>query len=238
MKIHLWHRFPKLLGLLLLLCMPLMATAQVSTQDVHKPQFAVGDTWSYRAFDLLTKAESFRFTNTVKEVNAAEFWIYGDRTLKTNQRFWWSGDMTTNRFIAQYAFDEAAPRQIGPKRRDSSASELQWPLIVGKSWKSIQPWTNAEGQSGRNEVELRVEAAESVTTPAGVFQTMKVVSSGYWFNETRGGSGRLESIFWISPTAKREVRSESRIWTGTGRYFETSGNELLSFSVKGGEADQ
>jgi hypothetical protein len=206
-------------------------------QPMPKPQFAVGDTWAYRSFDLFTKNESFQFTNTVKEVNAVEFWIYGDVTRGATPRFWWQGETATNRFATRYEFDANSPRQVGKKLHDGLMGSLHWPLVIGDSWKAVQPWVNSEGHSGRNEVTISVEAEEPVSTPVGIFKTFKVTAKGYWYNESRGGSGRRESIVWFSPIAKREVRSETRVWTGGGQYFETSGYELLSYTVKGALAE-
>jgi hypothetical protein len=221
-----------ILGVLFALTHPV-----VLAQPMNKPAFVVGDTWSYRSFDLFTKNESFRFTNVVKEATESEFWIYGEVNRGASPRFWWQGDMATNRFAARYDFDADSPRQVGKKLNDGISGGLRWPLVVGDSWKSVQPWVNSEGHSGRNEVTVSIEAEETITVPAGAFKTIRVSAKGYWTNETRGGSGRRETIFWISPTTKREVKTETRVWTGNGGIFEAQGVELTSYAVKGGAAE-
>ena len=44
-------------------------------QDMPAPNFAVGDRWSYREIDLLTKNETGQLTETVTAVDANEYWI-------------------------------------------------------------------------------------------------------------------------------------------------------------------
>jgi hypothetical protein len=196
-----------------------------------KPTLAVGDTWQYRAFDLLTKNELFKTAFVVKEITDKEFWVYGDITQPANPRVWWQGDSNSNHWAARYEFDASAPRQIGKKLNEGFVPVLRWPLTVGESWKAVQPALFQDGSKGRNEVTVTVEAEEEITVPAGTFKTIKVSSKGFWYNESRGWSGRRELIFWFAPSVKREIKSESRVWTGGGGYFDTTGMELSAYKV-------
>jgi hypothetical protein len=54
-------------------------------QDMSAPSFVVGDTWSYRESDLLTKNETGQLNETVTAADAAEYWIDARRQTRT----WW-----------------------------------------------------------------------------------------------------------------------------------------------------
>ena len=54
-------------------------------QDMPAATFIVGDQWTYREIDLLTKIETGQWTETVTSVDAAEYWIDSQRKART----WW-----------------------------------------------------------------------------------------------------------------------------------------------------
>lgn len=101
---------------------------------------------------------------------------------------------------------------------------LDWPLRVGKaSKKSYQMTIHSANRTISYEVEQKIEAYESVTTPAGTFNVFKVSSS-----DTLGN----ENIDWISTDlgifVKRSLRRTAKHAQGSG----TRELEVVSISMK------
>jgi hypothetical protein len=95
----------KLFGSLLALHL----SAPLFAQEMPAPSFTVGDRWSYRETDLLTKNETGLLTETVTTVDAAEYWIDARRQART----WRRGDAVKKLHREQFVFSEGAPDQRG-----------------------------------------------------------------------------------------------------------------------------
>jgi hypothetical protein len=98
-----------------------------------------------------------------------------------------------------------------------------WPLFVGKSWVSeFRIRDHSREQTVALKYDFRVEAAEEVTTPAGVFKTFRI--------RRDGPDDRY--IVWFSPEIAVEVKrswerfSSHRLGPGTNEM------ELLSHNIK------
>ena len=94
------------------------------------------------------------------------------------------------------------------------SGQYQWPLEVGKSWRSVRTWTdNLNPQwSGPGWEEFMVVAWEEVTVPAGTFMTYKVVrTKTSW--KTVGGE---KSVNWYAPEFGAVVKGISAYPTSSG----------------------
>ena len=98
-----------------------------------------------------------------------------------------------------------------------------WPLFVGKSWVSeFRIRDHSREQTVALKYDFRVEAAEEVTTPAGVFKTFRI--------RRDGPDDRY--IVWFSPEFAIEVKrswerfSSHRLGPGTNEM------ELFSHNIK------
>jgi hypothetical protein len=101
---------------------------------------------------------------------------------------------------------------------------VDWPLHVGKtSKKSYRMTIHSANRTVSYEVEQKVEAYESVTTPAGTFKAFRVSSS-----DTLGN----ENTDWISTDlgifVKRSLRRTAKHAQGPG----TRDMEVVSISLK------
>jgi hypothetical protein len=101
---------------------------------------------------------------------------------------------------------------------------LDWPLRVGKTSKrSYRMTLHTANRTVSYELEQKVEAYESVTTPAGTFNVFRVTSS-----DTLGN----ENIDWISTElgifVKRSLRRTVRHAQGPG----TREMQIVSISIK------
>lgn len=199
-------------------------------QDMPAPNFAVGDRWSYRETDLLTKNETGQLTETVTAVDANEYWIDARRQARTT----WRGDAVKRVHREQTLYTEGAPDQRGKTIATNDAGcAYPWPLKVGQSFECVEKTTWPNGWSVRYELKFTVEAAESLETPAGKFDTLKLVAKGYANNETTGNIARQERIYWLAPAAKREVKHEIRTILKNGQVFKVEGRELVAFKAGG-----
>ena len=203
----------------------------LQAQEMPAPTFAVGDRWSYRETDLLTKSETAQLTETVTAADAAEYWIDARRQART----WWRGDAVKRLHREQFVYSEGAPDTRGKTIASNDAGcAYPWPLKVGQSFECVETLLWPNGWKIRYELKFTVEAAESVDTPAGKFDTLRLVAKGFANNETIGGISRQERILWLAPAAKREVKHEIRTLLKNGQIFKSEGRELVAFKAGGG----
>lgn len=199
-------------------------------QDMPAPSFTVGDRWSYRETDLLTKNETAQLTETVTAVDAAEYWIDARRKART----WWRGDAAKRVHREQFVFSEGAPGDRGKTIASNDAGcAYSWPLKVGTSFECVENTTWPNGWNVRYELKFTVEAAESLDTAAGKFDTLRLVAKGYANNLTTGNISRHERILWLAPAVKREVKHELRTILKNNQVFKVEGRELVAFKAGG-----
>lgn len=203
-------------------------SASAFAQEMPASIFTVGDRWAYRETDLLTKNETGRWTETVTAANATEYWIDSRRIQRTT----WRGDSAKGVHREQFLFDEAAPEQRGKTIATNDAGcAYPWPLKVGMKFECTERYVWPNGWKLRYELKYTVEAAESVETPAGRFDALRLVATGFATNETNNNnvSGH-ERVIWLAPAAKREVKHEIRTRLRNGQLFRVEGRELMEFS--------
>lgn len=200
-------------------------------QEMPAPSFSVADRWSYRETDLLTKNETGQVTETVTAVDATEYWIDSRRVART----WWRGDAVKKVHREQFVFSEGAPGDRGKTIATNDAGcAYPWPLKVGTSFECVENTTWPNGWNVRYELKFTVEAAESLDTPAGKFDTLRLVAKGYANNLSTGNISRHERNVWLAPAVKREVKHELRTILKNNQVFKVEGRELVAFKAGGG----
>ena len=120
--------------------------AGTSSREIPAPTFVVGDSWSFRETDLLTKNETGQITETVVKADAAEYLIDARRKART----WRRGDAVKHVHREQFEFSEGGPEQRGKTIASNDAGcAYPYPLKVGKSWECTELTTWARsGSSG------------------------------------------------------------------------------------------
>ena len=208
----------------------LALSAPLFAQEMPAPTFAVGDRWSYRETDLLTKNETAQITETVTAVDAAEYWVDSRRQART----WWRGDAAKRVHREQFDFSEGAPGERGKTIATNDAGcAYPWPLKVGTRFECVENTSWPNGWNVRYEMKFTVEAAESVDTAAGKFDTLRLVAKGFANNLSTGVISRQERIVWLAPAAKREVKHEIRTILKNNSVFRSEGRELVAFKAGG-----
>ena len=90
-------------------------------------------------------------------------------------------------------------------------SGRDWPLSVGKSWTSSPKLTNhSNGQTSAVKFTHTVQAAEEVTTPAGTFETLRIVHDSEFNRETEWWSPKLGVVI----KKRTERKSANRLGAG------------------------
>jgi hypothetical protein len=198
----------------------------VRAQEMQAPTYAVGDQWTYRESDLLTKIETARITETVTAVNATDYWIDARRTART----WWRGDSVTRVPREQFAYAEDAPDQRGKIIATNNAGcAYPWPLKPGMKFECTEMTLWPNGWKVRYELKFKVEGSESLDTPAGRFDTLRLVAEGFATNETNNTVSGHERVIWLAPAIKREVKQEIRTRLSNGRLYRVEGRDLVEF---------
>ncbi len=200
-------------------------------QDMPAPTLAVGDSWTYRETDLLTKNETGQLTETVTATDAATYWIDARRAART----WWRGDAAKRLHSEQFAYSEGAPEQRGKSiSTNDGGCAYPWPLKVGSTFECSENLLAVNGWKLRYDLKFTVEAAQSVETAAGRFDTLRLVAKGYVNNQTTNNVAGHQRTIWLAPAIKREVKYEIRTLLSNGRPFRVEGRELVAFKAGGG----
>ncbi|MEO8311953.1 MAG: hypothetical protein ABI520_12325 [Caldimonas sp.] len=209
----------------------LALAAPACAQEMPAPTFVVGDRWSYRETDLMTKLETGQLSETVTAANATEYWIDARRLART----WWRGDAAKRVHREQFIYSDAAADQRGKTiASNDGGCAYPWPLKVGSEFECVESVTLPNGWKVRYELKHTVEAAESIETPAGRFDTLRLIAKGYVNNDTTNTRSKHERIVWLAPTVKREVRHEIRTFQRNNQIFKVEGRELVAFTAGGG----
>ena len=160
-----------------------------SLQPAVAPVWKLGDEWSFQQesppekltyVDVLSREETVDGIQCYVIASAGSEYYYRRTDIALYLRRDSSGG-TVYRHVPPHAF-------------------LAWPMMVGKEW---QETTNRERpqipQSEEFRLVMRIEATETVTVPAGTFDTFKIVRRN---NRT----GLVDGEFWYSPDVRYLVR--------------------------------
>jgi len=166
-------------------------------QSVDKPDIRVGDQWQYQVTDTLTGIKR----NILVDV----------QTVTENRIY--TQNATVNvaaagapSYGALYVWD----RNWNPMREGSTEYNpfypmLQFPLEPGKKWSGNMVHDVPQGTI-RTQLTAQVAGWEKVTVPAGTFDTIKILATGYW-NESRA-DGPIRDTIWYAPAVRNIVRRE------------------------------
>lgn len=105
---------------------------------------------------------------------------------------------------------------------------LKFPMQVG-SKHSIKERLWCDG-TGYDNATCEVQAEEKVTVPAGSFDTLRVVCSGWWTKVFEGSyGGRFNETVWYAPSISRAVKFQNNIFHSSGRLDIKNQTELVEF---------
>ncbi|MDM0110518.1 caspase family protein [Variovorax sp. J22R133] len=98
-------------------------------------------------------------------------------------------------------------------------------LYVGKRWTTMFRQSREGGRSYTFKYQLKVVGKETVTVPAGQFDTYKIEARG--FNMQRGAA--LERDIWIAPGVDADIAHETKVRLANGGIEQYDRQELIEF---------
>jgi hypothetical protein len=205
---------------LLLACWPVAVWSQTTgagALPVERPTWKPGERWEYRVLDAWNNKETDRVTLTFERQE-------GERLLGARQTKAQPDPVATR---ADLDGNNCVP--MLDNSQEVCARITVFPLKVGNQTEySKFPFPNRQGHSqGR----CTVAGAESVTVPAGQFDTLKIECKGYWnFTAGQPSSGTLLQTYWYAPSIGRAVRLYTESHTPQGQPNNKTMTELVSHS--------
>lgn len=172
----------------------------------HQRSYQVGDTYELRVIDL-QKMSSKPLTMKVTQID-----LEAERVTYNNGEFISDlmGNTTTNQ---RGVFN--TPRQFYPAD-----------LFVGKKWTTRFKQSRPNNVSYTFEYKLKVVARETITVPAGTFETFKIEARG--FNLDLGAY--LERNIWVSPGINADIAHEIKVRLRNNFLEQNDRQELVSIS--------
>ncbi len=220
--------------LLVLSLLTLMLTTEPKAQDAQPrtdvPAFKVGDEWRFRQQDLDIggRGQTSVFTERVDRVSETEVWVLGKGA--DNVPYWRLFEAKSARPLARYAYDVDAPGQRGHKTADdaASASEVQFPLELGKTYKIEESWTNSSGGRGTSDLKAKITTFARIKAASGEYDAFQIEISGWWNGRSFTGSGVQQRTVWYAPAVKRTIKREHKDFYG-GRQEHHIVTEIIDF---------
>ncbi len=167
--------------------------------------FKIGDRYTMRRIDLLTRLEGRGGTARVTAITDTEV-IFNKGNIVT--------DYLGN------------PRKL-PNGHTATGSQAFVPeYAVGKRWVTTYRGTRQDGTPDEWTMNYRVVGTEKVSVPAGTFDTFKIEGSGF----NRGGGNSYFQKYWIAPdVVRRPIALESIVRGRNGQLIESDRVELVSY---------
>ena len=180
--------------LLALLAFSAQSAGQTDSR-VHKPEVRKGDSWTYRAKNVLDNGTD---TYELKVENAV-----GNTILAVATR---TGD--EKEFDATYTAEWNTVVGVSGLIYNPPPQILAFPMQVGDTrtfkYTSSRPRTNVPPT--QYESNVQVVAWEEVAVPAGKFRALKIVAEGTFFPPFSRGPAMTRTIFWYVPQVRRWVK--------------------------------
>lgn len=174
----------------------LMASA-VAAQSTDAIDWKPGYKWKYKVVDGFTKLESGTTEKVVLSVA--------------------DGAYLTKYFRTAEQYDESVQpdgshiRAMPVGAGTFTYSPVKFPLAEGKKWESTFFYkATPNGTLGKNERECKVAGRETVSSPAGEFDSYRIECRGYWY--ANGYSGKTEDTLWYAPNVKWLVKARYKFW--------------------------
>jgi len=177
---------------------------------VAAPTWSVGDEWTYRWESPQGSGTLVWWVSREAEIEGQPYWVMEG----ASQEIW---HRKSDLAVAQFAVGKQLQSRNRPPHQYAD-----WPLSVGKAWERAFEEERPATRETRNVVfRYHVEGAETVTVPAGTFQTLKIVR--------RVRSGAILTEFWYSPEVRHWVRMREALGASGSRV-----HELIAYRLQPG----
>lgn len=167
--------------------------------------YKVGDSYTYRVTDLLTRLERKQPIETITAITDTEV-IYND------------GKMSTD-FLGNYIRDDRG-------RLLTASQYFVTEYSIGKKWTTRFVLTRQNGTKDDVELDFKVIGKEAIAVPAGTFEAWKIEGQGY----VRGAGAYWNYVYWIAPDKVRRFVAMEYVNRGRGRKLQANDRyELVLF---------
>jgi hypothetical protein len=174
-----------------------------------RPALAPGDTWKIRYSDgTKAKRKFLREENGILVFEVSQTSPRGDVS---------PGFLHLNRDLATVRMLDTSGAEL--QRFEPNSLGLQFPLVVGREWQGRCQRFDEGRDAGTFVGIYKVVGIESVTVPAGTFQTFRVEGQTY---EVKAPGRRWRFVHWYAPEVRMEVKLQAMEPDGSPTEFELS----------------
>ncbi|HRD86348.1 MAG TPA: hypothetical protein PLF63_14395, partial [Rubrivivax sp.] len=181
----------------------LAPTPQFSGQQEHRRDFRVGDRYVHRVVDGRGQ-ELRRFTLQVSAVDAL-----ADRVEFNGGEF--VADLMGN-ISANPRGAMSTPRQFYPAE-----------FALGRKWRTEFKQARTSGWTYHFRYDLKVAARETITVPAGTFDTWRIEAHGF----NVGLAAHIRRTFWVAPGVAADIAHETTVRLRNGVVEQDDRQELV-----------
>ena len=115
------------------------------------------------------------------------------------------------------------PLKLPQAEYDAPVQQFPSELQVGRKWRAAQKLTRG-GETSSFYYDFKIVRRETITVPAGTFDTFFI--DGVGFNQNYGS--RLEARFWLVPGVNFFIRREQVVTNQRGGKIRTERHELVA----------
>ncbi len=173
------------------------------------PALSSGDTWTFRYSDGTRAKRKF-----LKEENGILVFEVSQASPRGGVS---QGLLHLNRDLATVRMLDTGGAEL--QRFDPHSLGFQFPLVVGKEWQGRCQRFDEGMEAGTFVGIYKVVRIESVTVPAGTFQTFRVEGQTY---EVKTPEKRWRFVHWYAPEVQMEVKLQAMEPDGSPTEFELS----------------
>lgn len=182
---------------LLFVAMPILSAGQ-SDARVVRPEIRVGDSWTYRATNLLAPGTHEHETRVSFADNKL---ILTVSTLKSDGKEFdasWTAEWNPVRSYSEFMYRPHAGTFRFPLRIDDEY-EVKYELLRPRANTVVSNTTRT----------VKVVGWETVEVPAGTFRAIKVVAEGLVQPLDGSNAWRQQTTFWYVPEVRRWVKVQN-----------------------------
>jgi hypothetical protein len=195
----------------------------IVSETVREPLASpkVGDLWRYRYLSGWSQVPSREFGVRVTQVASNGIADTLSAVGYSDQSHLWTGLLAfVVRSLGGFAVAEFSPYLQAFTRLQAGQGWYNIPLPAGAA--PLTPW----------KAQARVRGPDSVTVPAGTFDSVRVDLTAERFGagvSPSADAAQLSASVWYAPAVKRVVRLRNQTWTLTMLPIDNDGYELLEY---------
>ena len=209
--------------------------AERSDGGVDAPKLRAGDKWTYRIVEgyrlKTTWTETHEVTSAAPDAITIAVTIDGPTGRGQREEVWSAPGIVRSGTIAGF----------GTKRFEPALIRYRFPLTRGATWSQrVRDVDSAAGPYGDVSFKANVVGHETVATPAGKFEAIKIRYVYQLDDESLSNyPTQCEYVVWYAPAVGAAVKEQRRAWSMTkGRSpartpAENAVHELTAFTHAG-----